>query len=189
MAEQLDVSLEVGWQQVEQHNAAAAAAQERPAAAAAASARELQPEHEPEHEPEPEPEPELLSRTVSASGGVGDDDESPPARIWVGSWNTAVNEVNCAELCGPLDACTPDALQRTLETFGRFVPADCEIYIMGLQVCVCVLRVCCVCVACVCLCVCVCVSVCVCLCVCLCVCVYVCLSVCLSGCVCVCVSV
>eukprot|EP01044_Picomonas_judraskeda_P028279 COSAG03_NODE_9329_length_729_cov_0.909524_1_plen_121_part_01 len=118
---------------MEQHNAAAAAAQERPAAAAAAaSAREQQPEHE------PEPEPELLSRTVSASGGVGDDDESPPARIWVGSWNTAVNEVNCAELCGPLDACTPDALQRTLETFGRFVPADCEIYIMGLQVCVCV---------------------------------------------------
>jgi hypothetical protein len=90
-------------------------------------------------QPEPEPEPQhgLLSRTFSASrsqgDGIEDEAAADPVRIWVGSWNTAVNEGNCAELCGPVESCTPDALRRTLDTFARFVPTDCELYIMGLQ--------------------------------------------------------
>jgi hypothetical protein len=92
---------------------------------------------EPEPEPEQEPQHELRSRTFTASrsrvGGYEDGAAVDPVRIWVGSWNTAVNECNCEELCGPMESCTPEALQRMLDTFARFVPTDCEIYIMGLQ--------------------------------------------------------
>ena len=91
------------------------------------------PEPEPEQqqqqpllEPEPEPEPQpsgggLLQRTISAFG----DADAPPARIWVGSWNTAVAEVEDPDL-------VPGG-RRTIHTFDQFVPPDCDVYIMGLQ--------------------------------------------------------
>lgn len=123
MAEELDVSVEV-----ERTTAQPGPLQTAEAAAGGTPQREL------------EPEPELgqgglrrLHEGSCSSTEFAEGDETQRARIWVGSWNTAVNEASCAELCGPVDSCTPEALERTLNTFACFVPTDCEIYIMGLQ--------------------------------------------------------
>ena len=142
MADQVDVSIEVGWELTEQPEPEpepqlepqpeprpkpppppAAAARTKPEPPARSARAPLQ--------PEPEPEPELPPLRPAAE--AEDADEDPRARIWVGSWNTAVKEGSCADLCGPVDSFTHGALQRTLDTFAQFVPRDCDIYIMGLQ--------------------------------------------------------
>ena len=64
---------------------------------------------------EPEPEEELPPTPCSPR-------RDPPLRIWVGSWNAAVNEIGCEDL--------RDDPQRT---FAAWVPPDKDVYVMGLQ--------------------------------------------------------
>jgi hypothetical protein len=77
-----------------------------------------------------EPEPERADSGGGGGGGLlqrasSADADAPPARIWVGSWNTAVAEAEDPDL-------VPGG-RRTIHTFDQFVPPDCDVYIMGLQ--------------------------------------------------------
>ena len=95
---------------------------------------EPEPEPRPPAEPEPEPEPEPPQSPpqpfVDALGMMRTSSSAeaprPPVRIWVGSWNTAVSEDKCPDL-------NPPGGSTSLDTFARFVPTDCDVYIMGLQ--------------------------------------------------------